>query len=251
MAGHSKWAQIKHKKAHADVKKGKLFTKIVKEIATAARLGGGDPAGNPRLRLAIEKAKSMNMPQDNVKKAIMKGTGELPGVSYEEITYEGYGPAGVAVMIQVLTDNKKRTLPEIRHLMSKNGGSIGEAGCVSWIFHQKGYVLVRKGAVSEDSVMQVVLESGAEDMKNDPEEEHYEIITAPEDFNAVKEAAEKAGFPLASAEITLLPQNYIMLDEKQSEQMVNLIDALEDHDDVQNVYANFDMPDSIAEAVGR
>jgi YebC/PmpR family DNA-binding regulatory protein len=251
MAGHSKWAQIKHKKAHADVKKGKLFTKIVKEIATAARLGGGDPAGNPRLRLAIEKAKAMNMPQDNVRKAIMKGTGELPGVSYEEYTYEGYGPGGVAVMMQVLTDNKNRTLPEIRHVMTKHGGSIGETGCVSWMFQQKGYLLVNKEAVSEDAVMHVVLESGAEDMKNDPEEVHYEIITSPEDFNTVKEAVQKAGLPVASAEITQLPQNYIVLDENSAEQMIKLIETLEEHDDVQNVYANFDIPDSIAEAVGR
>lgn len=251
MSGHSKWAQIKHKKAHADVKKGKRFTKIVKEIATAARLGGGDPAGNPRLRLAIEKAKAMNMPQDNVKKAIMKGTGELPGVSYEEYTYEGYGPGGVAVMIQVLTDNKNRTLPEIRHVMTKHGGSIGETGCVSWMFQQKGYLLVNKEAVSEDAVMHVVLESGAEDMKNNPEEVHYEIITSPEDFNMIKEAVQKAGLPLASAEITQLPQNYIVLDENSAEQMIKLIETLEEHDDVQNVYANCDIPDSIAEAVGR
>jgi len=251
VSGHSKWAQIKHKKAHTDAKRGKVFTKIVKEIATAAKLGGGDPEGNPRLRTAIDNAKEVNMPHDNIKKAIMKGTGELPGVSYEEYLYEGYGPAGVAVMVEVMTDNKNRTVPEIRHIMSKNGGSLGESGCVSWIFEKKGYILVSKTKISEDMVMTVALDAGAEDMKNDPEEENFEIITAPEDFAAVKEAVEKAGLPVDSAEVTMLPKTYVVLDEKTAEQMVRLIDALEDNDDVQNVYANFDIPDDVAEKINK
>ncbi len=251
MSGHSKWAQIKHKKAHTDAKRGKVFTKIVKEIATAAKLGGGDPEGNPRLRTAIDNAKEVNMPHDNIKKAIMKGTGELPGVSYEEYLYEGYGPAGVAVMVEVMTDNKNRTVPEIRHIMSKNGGSLGESGCVSWIFEKKGYILVSKKKTSEDVLMAVALDAGAEDMKNDPQEENFEIITAPEDFAAVKEAIEKAGLPFESAEVTMLPKTYVVLDEKAADQMVRLIDALEDNDDVQNVYANFDIPDDVAEKINR
>jgi len=251
VSGHSKWAQIKHKKAHTDAKRGKVFTKIVKEIATAAKLGGGDPEGNPRLRTAIDNAKEVNMPHDNIKKAIMKGTGELPGVSYEEYLYEGYGPAGVAVMVEVMTDNKNRTVPEIRHIMSKSGGSLGESGCVSWIFEKKGYILVSKTKTSEDVVMTAALDAGAEDMKNDPEEENFEIITAPEDFAAVKEAIEKAGLPVESAEVTMLPKTYVVVDEKAAEQMVRLIDALEDNDDVQNVYANFDIPDDVAEKINK
>jgi YebC/PmpR family DNA-binding regulatory protein len=251
VSGHSKWASIKHKKAITDAKRGKSFTKIVKEIATAAKLGGGDPEGNPRLRTAIDKAKEVNMPHDNVKKAIMKGTGELPGVSYEEYTYEGYGPAGVAVMIEVMTDNKNRTVPEIRHIMAKNNGSLGESGCVSWIFEHKGYILVSKTRASEDMLMSIALDAGAEDMKNDPAEENYEIITAPEDFGAVKEALEKAGLPVESAEVTMLPKTYVVLDAKAAEQMVRLVDALEDNDDVQNVYANFDIPDEVAEKINR
>jgi len=251
VSGHSKWASIKHKKAHTDAKRGKVFTKIVKEIATAAKLGGGDADGNPRLRTAIDNAKEVNMPHDNIKKAIMKGTGELPGVSYEEYLYEGYGPAGVAVMVEVMTDNKNRTVPEIRHIMSKSGGSLGESGCVSWIFEKKGYILVSKAKTSEDTVMTVALDAGAEDMKNDPEEENFEIITAPEDFAAVKGAVEKAGLPVESAEVTMLPKTYVVLDEKTAEQMVRLIDALEDNDDVQNVYANFDIPDDVAEKINK
>ncbi len=251
MAGHSKWAQIKHKKAHTDAKRGKVFTKIVKEIATAAKLGGGDPDGNPRLRTAIDKAKEVNMPHDNIKKAVMKGTGELPGVSYEEYIYEGYGPAGVAVMVEVMTDNKNRTVPEIRHIMSKNGGSLGESGCVSWIFEKKGYILVNKSKAAEDTLMGHALDAGAEDMKNDPEEENFEIITAPEDCTSVKNAIEAAGIPIESAEVTMLPKNYVVLDEKSAEQMIRLVDALEDNDDVQNVHANFDIPDEVAEKIGR
>ena len=251
MSGHSKWSQIKHKKGQTDAKRGKIFTKIVKEISIAARLGGGDPDGNPRLRSAIEKAKEVNMPHDNVKKAIMKGTGELPGVAYEEYVYEGYGPAGVALMIEVMTDNKNRTLPEIRHVLAKSGGSLGETGCVSWMFDKKGYILVSKSKSSEDTVMSVALDAGAEDMKNDPGEENYEIITAPEDFTKVKAALEKANIPVESAEVSMLPKNYVVLDEKAAEQMVRLMDGLEDNDDVQNVYANFDIPDEVAEKAGK
>lgn len=245
MAGHSKWAQIKHKKAHADAKKGRLFTKIVKEISVAARLGGGDPEGNPRLRLAIEKAKEVNMPSENIKRAIMKGTGELPGVSYEEYSYEGYGPGGVAVLIEVLTDNKNRTVSELRYLMSKHGGSLGEAGCVAWMFEKKGYILVEKGKVDEDTLMSVALDAGAEDMKNDPKEDNYEVTTRPEDLNSVRAAIESAGIPVSLAEITMLPKSYVTLDEKNAEQMMRLIEALEDHDDIQNVYANFDIPEEV------
>jgi YebC/PmpR family DNA-binding regulatory protein len=251
VSGHSKWSQIKHKKASSDAKRGKIFTKIVKEIVTAAKLGGGDPEGNPRLRTAIDKAKEVNMPHDNIKKAIMKGTGELPGVSYEEYLYEGYGPSGVAVMVEVMTDNKNRTVPEIRHIMSKNGGSLGESGCVSWIFEKKGYILVDKTKASEDVVMSAALDAGAEDMKNDPEEGNFEVVTTPEDFTAVKEAIEKAGIAVESAEVTMLPKTYVTLDQKAAEQMVRLMDALEDNDDVQNVYANFDIPDDVAEKINK
>ena len=251
MSGHSKWSQIKHKKAHSDAKRGKTFTKIVKEVSIAARLGGGDPDGNPRLRTAIEKAKEVNMPHDNIKKAIMKGTGELPGVAYEEFVYEGYGPAGVAIMIEVMTDNKNRTLPEIRHILAKSGGSLGETGCVSWMFDKKGYLLVDKTKASEDALMSVALDAGAEDMRNDPDEDNYEIITAPEDLPVVKGAVEKAGIPIESAEVTMLPKNYVVLDEKAAEQTIRLMDALEENEDVQNVYSNFDIPDEVAEKAGR
>ncbi len=245
MSGHSKWAQVKHKKAHVDAKRGKIFTKIVKEIAIAARLGGGDTAGNPRLRTAIEKAKEVNMPQDNIKRAIMKGTGELPGVSYEETLYEGYGPGGVAILLEILTDNRNRTAAEIRHILAKNSGNLGEAGCVSWMFTKKGYILVEKAKVGEDILMLVALDAGAEDMKNDPKEDNYEIITAPEDLARVKTSIEASGIIVALAEITMLPKSYVVLDEKVAEQMMRLEEALEDHDDIQNVYTNFDISDEV------
>lgn len=247
MSGHSKWAQIKHKKAATDVKKGKAFSKIAKEISIAARLGGGDPAGNPRLRTVIEKAKEVNMPQENVKRAILKGTGELPGTTYEEVTYEGYGPGGVAILIATLTDNKNRTVSELRHIMSKHGGAMGEAGSVAWIFDKRGYILVDKKSVDEDTLMSIALDAGALDMKNDPKEDTYEVITAPEDFNKVKEAVQKANIPAALAEITMLPKNQIRLEGSQAMQMVRLLEALEDHEDVQNIYSNFDMPEEILE----
>jgi YebC/PmpR family DNA-binding regulatory protein len=245
MAGHSKWAQTKHKKAIVDARKGKLFSKISKEISVAARLGGGNPDMNPRLRLAIEKAKDANMPSDNIKRAIMRGTGEIPGVAYEEAVYEGYGPGGVALMLEVLTDNKNRTISELRHIMSKHGGSMGEAGCVAWMFDKKGYILVDKKVIDEDSLISVALEAGAEDIKNEPEEENYEVITAPEDLKKVKEAIERENIKYNLAEITMLPKSYVKLEVKDAEQMLKLMDALEDHDDVQNVYANFDIPDEV------
>jgi YebC/PmpR family DNA-binding regulatory protein len=245
VSGHSKWAQIKHKKAHVDAKKGKTFSKIVKEISIAARLGGSDLSGNPRLRTAIEKAKEVNMPGDNIKRAIMKGTGELPGMSYEEAIYEGYGPGGGAILLDVLTDNKNRTSPEIRHLMTKYGGNLGEAGCVAWMFEQKGYILVEKAKVNEDTLMSAALEAGAEDLKNDPKEDNFEIITAPENMIQVKGVLEASGISVSHAEVTMLPKSYVTLDEKQAEQMIRLIEVLEDHDDVQNVYTNFDAPDEV------
>lgn len=243
MAGHSKWAQIKHKKAQVDAKKGKIFTKIVKEISVAARLGGGDPEKNPRLRLAIDRAREVNMPSDNIKRAIMKGTGELPGTSYEEIVYEGYGPGGVALLIEVMTDNKNRTVSEIRHLLSKHGGSLGESGCVSWIFEKKGYILVDKKAVDEDTLLSVALDAGVDDLKNDEKEDNYEIIVPPDKLKEVKNAIEQAGINVSMAEVTMLPKNYVPVEGSVAEQMIKLMEALEEHDDVQNVYANFDMPE--------
>ena len=247
MSGHSKWSQIKHKKANTDAKKGKSFTKIVKEITVAAR-SGGDPDGNARLRLAIDKAKEVNMPSENIKKAIMKGTGELPGVNYEEVIYEGYGPGGAAVLMDVLTDNKNRTVSEIRHILSKNGGNLGESGCVAWIFDKRGYILVDKAKVDEDTLMSVALDAGAEDMKNDPKEDNYEIITAPDNLDTVKNAIAGHKMDISLAEVTMLPKNYVPLEGTAAEQMIRLIDALEDHDDIQNVYANFDVADDTLKA---
>ncbi len=243
MAGHSKWAQIKHKKAQVDAKRGKIFTKLVKEISVAARLGGGDPEKNPRLRVAIEKAREVNMPSDNIKRAIMKGIGELGGAAYEEVIYEGYGPAGVALLIEAMTDNKNRTVSEIRHLLSKHGGSLGESGCVSWIFEKKGYILVDKKTIDEDTLLSIALDAGVEDFRNDPKEENYELIFSPENLKDVKNVLEKAGINISLAEVTMLPKNYVSIEGEDAEKMLKLMDALEDHDDIQNVYANFDIPD--------
>jgi YebC/PmpR family DNA-binding regulatory protein len=251
VSGHSKWAQVKHKKAAVDAKRGKIFTRIVKEISVAARLGGGDPDGNPRLRTAIEKAKEVNMPQENIKRAIMKGTGELPGMTYEETVYEGYGPGGTAILLEVFTDNRNRTVSEIRHIMTKHGGNLGEAGCVGWMFEKKGYILVEKTNIDEDSLMSIALESGAEDLKNDPGEDSYEIITAPEDMNKVKISLEADGVPLSLAEITMLPRSYISLDGKSAEQMIRLTEALEEHEDIQNVFTNVDIPDEVMDRIGK
>ena len=251
MSGHSKWAQVKHKKAVVDAKKGKMFSKIVKEISVAARIGGGDPDGNPRLRTAIEKAREVNMPQENIKRAIMKGTGELPGMTYEESVYEGYGPGGTAILLEVLTDNRNRTVSEIRHIMTKHGGNLGEAGCVGWMFEKKGYILVEKTKIDEDSLMSIALEAGAEDMKNDPREDSFEIITTSEDLNRIKTFLEASGIPLSLAEITMLPKSYVSLDAKAADQMIRLLEALEDHEDVQDVYTNSDIPDEVMAKVGK
>jgi YebC/PmpR family DNA-binding regulatory protein len=240
MSGHSKWHTIKHKKGALDAKRGKLFTKLIKEITVAARSGGsGDINTNARLRKAVNDAKAGNMPNDTIDRAIKRGTGELEGVNYEEITYEGYGPAGVAVLLEVMTDNRNRTVSEIRHLFSKNGGNLGESGSVAWMFHKKGSILVDRNAKSEDELMEVALNAGAEDMKSD--EDSYEIITAPEDFDAVLEAVKAAGVEPISAEVSMLPQNYIRIEGKDASQMLKLYEALDDHDDVQKVFANFDM----------
>ncbi|HEX9861236.1 MAG TPA: YebC/PmpR family DNA-binding transcriptional regulator [Nitrospirota bacterium] len=249
MSGHSKWATTKHKKAAADSKRGKVFTKITKELTIAAKLGGGDPEGNPRLRTAVLKAKEANMPADNMKRAIQKGTGELPGVNYEEITYEGYGPAGVALMIECLTDNKNRTVAEVRHILGKGGGSMGESGCVSWMFNQKGYIVVDKNNATEEQLMEIALEAGAEDIVAGPEEPNFEIFTAPHDFDAVRDALAAKGVKMEVSEVTMVPQTYIKLEGKEAAQMVRLMDALEDNDDTQNIYANFDIPDEVMDSL--
>lgn len=243
MAGHSKWAQIKHKKAAVDAKRGKIFTKLAKEITIAVRLGGKDPNMNPRLRAVIAKAKNLNMPNDNIDRAIKKGTGELQDVQYEEIRYEGYGPGGVAVLVDCMTDNKNRTVGEIRHIFSKYNGNLGESGCVSWIFDQKGYFVFDEGVISEEELMEIAIEAGAEDVRHD--DKSFEVITAPEDFETVKDVFDKKGLKYSVAEITMLPKNYVEVRDKDAQNMVKLFDALEDHDDVQNVYANFDIPDDV------
>ena len=248
MSGHSKWATTKHKKAATDAKRGKIFTKITKEITVAAKLGGGDPDGNPRLRTAVAKAKSVSMPAENIKRAIQKGTGELPGVSYEEITYEGYGPNGVAVIVEVLTDNRNRTVSEIRNIFSKAGGNMGETGCVSWMFHKKGYIVVARAKADEEKLMSLALDAGAEDMQT--EDDNFVITTAQSEFEKVKKALEDAGIPLEVAEVTMVPQTYVKIDgEKVAGQMMRLMEAIEDNDDVQNVYANFDIPEEVMNAV--
>jgi YebC/PmpR family DNA-binding regulatory protein len=247
MSGHSKWATTKHKKAATDAKRGKIFTKIGKEITVAARLGGGDPNGNARLRTAIAKAKSISLPADNIKRAIQRGTGELPGVSYEEIIYEGYGPGGVAVIVESMTDNRNRTVSEIRNIFSKAGGNMGETGCVSWMFHKKGYLVVNRAKVDEDKLMTLALDAGAEDMQ--PEDDNFVITTMPNDFEKVKKALEDAGVSPDAAEITMIPQTYVKLEGKEAQQMMRLVETLEDNDDVQNVYANFDIPEEILNAV--
>lgn len=246
MSGHSKWATTKHKKAAIDAKRGKIFTKIGKEITVAAKLGGGDADGNPRLRTAVAKAKSVSMPAENIKRAIQKGTGELPGVSYEEVIYEGYGPGGVAVLVEVMTDNRNRTVSEIRNIFSKGAGNMGEAGCVSWMFHKKGYFVVNRAKADEDKLMTLALDAGAEDMQ--AEDDNFVITTLPNDFEKVKKTLEDSGVPLEVAEITMVPQTYVKLEGKEAQQMLNLVEALEDNDDVQNVYANFDIPEEIMAA---
>lgn len=242
MSGHSKWATIKHKKAATDAKRGQLFTKLIKEITVAAR-GGGNPETNPRLRVAIERAKEASMPQDNIDRAIKKGTGQLEGVSYEDVTLEGYGPGGVAIYVEALTDNKNRTASEVRTIFSKKGGNMAGAGSVSWMFEKKGYIVVSKKTIDEDKLMGIVLDAGAEDMVT--EEENYAVKTAPQDFYKVKKAIEDAGMKTESAEITLVPKSTVRVTGEDVKKVLDLVDAIEDHEDVQNVYANFDIPDEL------
>lgn len=243
MSGHSKWSTIKHKKGATDAKRGKLFSKLIKEIIVAARMGGGDPSANPRLRAAIAAGKNVNLPKDNIDRAIKKGTGDLDGVNYEESIYEGYGPGGAAVLIDSLTDNKNRAVAEIRHIFNKNGGNLGENGCVGWMFDKKGYIAVERSTVDEDVLMEAALEAGAEDIRED--DTNFEILSAPEDFETVKEAIETASIPYIDAEVTMLPQTTTNLTGKVALQMIRLMEMLDDCDDVQKVYTNADIPDEI------
>jgi YebC/PmpR family DNA-binding regulatory protein len=247
MSGHNKWSTIKHKKGAADAKRGKIFTRILKEMTVAARLGGGDINGNPRLRAAVAEAKANNMPKDNIERAIKRGTGELEGASYEEITYEGYGPGGVALMVECMTDNSNRTTPEIRHMFEKNGGNMGTPGSVRFQFERKGYFSVEKSAVGEDKLMEVALEAGADDLQTD-DPDSFEIVTSPENFEQVRQALEKNNIPTVEAKLGQIPSNYVKLDEAKSKQMIRLMEMLDDHDDVQNVWTNFDIPEEMMES---
>jgi YebC/PmpR family DNA-binding regulatory protein len=247
MSGHSKWSSIKHKKSAADAKRGKIFTKLIKEITVAARLGGGDPDGNPRLRAAIAAAKAENMPKENITRGIKKGTGELEGAAFEEASYEGYGPGGVAVLVDCLTDNKNRTVADIKHQFDRHGGSLGEPGCVSWMFEKKGLIVLEKDKADEEQLLDLALESGAEDVKEQDTE--FEVITAPSDFESVKQAIDDAGLAYTVAEISMIPKNTVKLEGKKAQQMLALMEGLEDHEDVSHVYANFDIPDEVMEAL--
>ena len=247
MSGHSRWSQIKRKKGKADVQRGKLFSKILREITVAARGGGGDPKGNMRLKAAMESAKEVNMPADNIKRAIQKGTGELPGESYEEIIYEGYAASGVAVMIEVLTDNRNRTAPEIRHTFEKGGGNMGSSGAVAWMFERKGLIHVDAEKISEDELLDKALEAGATDMRR--VEKAFEITTAPAQMDAVREALARARVPIIEAQVTYVPQSTVRVEGKDATSVVKLIEALEELDDVQSVYANYDIPDEVLEAI--
>jgi YebC/PmpR family DNA-binding regulatory protein len=238
MSGHSKWATIKHKKAATDAKRGQIFTRLIKEITVAARHGGGDPDANPRLRTAVLAARAENMPADNIKRAIQRGTGELPGVTIEETSYEGYGPHGVAMMVEVATDNRNRTVSEIRHIFSRYGGNLGEAGCVAWMFQKRGSISIPKKSATEEQLLNVVLDAGAEDLRDDGEQ--WEVVSSPEAFEAVAAALKQAGIEIANSEVALLPQTYVKLEGKNAEQMVKFLDALEEHEDVQHIYSNFD-----------
>ncbi len=243
MSGHSKWANIKHKKGAADARRGKIFTKLIKEITVAARMGSGDINANPRLRAAVMTAKVENMPKDNIERAIKKGTGELEGVSYEESTYEGYGPGGAAILIDSLTDNKNRAVSEIRHALSKHGGNMGESGCVAWMFDKKGYIVIEKSVIGEDALMEKALDAGAEDVRDDGD--NWEVLCEPEAFEQVKEALDKAGIASVVAEVTMVPKNMAPVEGESAQKLIRLIDALEDLDDVQKVYTNADLPDDI------
>ncbi len=238
MSGHSKWATIKHKKATTDARRGKMFSRLIKEITIAARDGGGDPDANPRLRVAIVAAKAENMPADNIKRAVQRGTGELPGVNYEEVAFEAYGPHGVALIVEVTTDNRNRTVSEIRHLFSKHRGSLGEAGCVAWMFNKLGTVVIPKQSATEDQLLGIVLDPGAEDIRDS--DEQWEVICPPEATEAVTQEIKDAGIEVTSSEVGMVPQNYVKLDGTKAQQMTKLLDALEEHDDVQHVYSNFD-----------
>jgi YebC/PmpR family DNA-binding regulatory protein len=246
MSGHSKWASIKHKKGALDAKRGKIFTRIIKELTVAARGGGGDPDMNPRLRTIIADAKAANMPAENIKRAIRRGTGEEPGVSYEEVTYEAYGPGGAAVIIDTLTDNKNRTVGELRHMLEKHGGNLAASGAVSWMFTKKGYIVVEKSKADEEKLMGEVLEAGADDLQDDGD--NWEVLSAPEAFQVVRDAVKQLGIEPASAEVSMIPQNYVKLEGKVAQQMVRLMDALDDQDDVQHVWSNFDIEEKEIEA---
>jgi YebC/PmpR family DNA-binding regulatory protein len=242
MSGHSKWATIKHKKGAADAKRGKIFTKLIKEIAVAARIGGGDPDANSRLRTAIADAKAVNMPADNIKRAIQRGTGELPGVQYEEIVYEGYGPSGVALIMEIATDNRNRTLAELRHILSKHGGNLGETGCVTWIFNKRGYIVVEKSKAEEDTLLELITEAGADDMREDGE--NWEIFSPVENFQQVVDALNNAGITPTVAQLSMVPQTQVKVSGKPADQVLRLMDELDEHEDVQHVYANFDIEDA-------
>ncbi|MBI1926785.1 YebC/PmpR family DNA-binding transcriptional regulator [Candidatus Poribacteria bacterium] len=246
MSGHSKWSTIKHRKAAVDAKRGKIFTKLIREITAAARLGGSEPEMNPRLRSAMLDARENNMPNDTIEKAILRGTGELEGVDYEEVSYEGYGPGGVAILIEVLTDNKNRAIADIRHILSKNGGRVGARGCVSWMFEKRGLTIVEKNSIDEDELLTIALESGANDLV--ALEDRIEVISAVEAFDQVRAAIEASGAKILVAEISMIPQTTVALEGKEAEQTLRLMESLEDNDDVQKVYANFDIPDEILEA---
>lgn len=248
MSGHSKWSTIKHKKAAKDARRGKLFTKFIKEITVAARMGGGDAATNPRLRTAVQTARDNSMPNDNIERAIKKGTGELEGVSYEEVSYEGYGPGGAAFLVQAWTDNRNRTVSDIRRLFSRHGGSLGETGCVAWMFDSKGLIVVSRDAVEEEALLGLALEAGAEDVTES--DDVFEVVTRPEDFAAVRESLENGKVPMLSAEVAMIPKNTTKLGEREAEQTLSLTEDLEDLDDVQSVAANFDIPDGLLEKTG-
>ena len=246
MSGHSKWHTIKHKKGAADAKRGRVFTRVIKELTVAARGGGGDPDTNPRLRTIIAEAKQFNMPAENIKRAIRRGTGEEPGVQYDEITYEGYGPGGVALMIGAMTDNKNRTVGEIRHLLGKYGGNLGESNSVSWMFEKKGYIVIDKAKAAEDTLMAAALDAGADDLRDDGD--NWEVLSAPEAFPVVKDAVEKLGIETLSAQVAMLPKNFVSLEGRSAQSMLKLLDLLEDHDDVQHVWSNVDIDEKELEA---
>jgi len=246
MSGHSKWASIKHKKGALDAKRGKIFSRIIKELTVAARTGGGDPDMNPRLRTVIADAKAENMPADNIKRAIRRGTGEEPGVSYEEAQYEAYGPGGAAVIMDVLTDNKNRTVGELRHLLTKHGGNLAETNAVAWMFTKRGYIVVAKSQAKEDDLMSAVLDAGGDDLRDD--DDNWEVLSSPETFPQVLEAVKKLGIEPAAAEISMLPQNYLKLEGKAAQQMLRLMEALDEHDDIRHVWSNFDIEEKEIEA---